>query len=215
MRMERYLESAMKTYLDDLADKKDAPGGGSASALAGALGAALGSMVCQFTLGKKKYADVEGDILILLGRFEDHRNTLTDLMQEDVDVFHTQMAGAYVLPNETDEQKRIRREAIENACKACCQPPLKVMRRCAQIMTDLSELADIGTVQLVSDVGVGAAMAMGAFEGARFNVEINIKFIADTLFNQSVRKEVDSLSQTVPAAKASILEKVREKIQGK
>jgi methenyltetrahydrofolate cyclohydrolase len=202
----------MTYYLDDLAGEKDAPGGGSACGLAGALASALGSMVCHFTIGKKKFAEVEEDTKDLLENFEKLRGELSQLMQEDVDVFQSQMGTAYSMPKETDDQKQRRREAIEEACKACIQPPLKIARNCFYLLELLLELGGIGNPQLVSDVGVGAALAYGAFEGARLNVDINLRFITDQKFGGEVRIELETMIMKTNALKGRIMELVEEKM---
>ncbi len=211
--MTNYYTLPMGSYLDDLAGEKDAPGGGSACGLAGALASALGSMVCHFTVGRKKYADVEGEIKDLLEHFEKMRGELMGLMQEDVDVFQSQMGTAYSMPKETEEQKQRRREAIEEACKACVQPPLKIARNSFYVMEMLLELAEIGNTQLVSDVGVGAALAYGAFEGAKLNIEINLGFISDRSFAGEIRVELESMVMKTNALKTRIMEIVEEKMQ--
>jgi methenyltetrahydrofolate cyclohydrolase len=212
--MTSYYTLPMGHYLDDLAGDKDAPGGGSACGLTGALAAGLGSMVCHFTIGKKKYADVEEDVKELLEHFEKLRGELSGLMQEDVDVFQSQMGSAYSMPKETEDQKQRRREAIEEACKACVQPPLKIARNCFYLLELLLDLAGIGNTQLVSDVGVGASIAYGAFEGAKLNVEINLGFISDSAFAGEIRMEIETMIMKTSALKGRILEIVDEKING-
>ncbi len=210
--MQPYISQPMQKYLDDLAGKLDAPGGGSACGLVGALASALGSMVCHFTLGKKKYEEVAPRIQELLDQFERERKTLTDLMQADVDIFHSQMGYAYGLPKDTDEQKQIRREAIEKACKAACQPPLNIARCCRTLMSMLIELGEKGTIQLVSDVGVAAALAKGAFDGALLNVEINLKYIADTDFIGKVRTEIEPMKDAIACETNQVMQIVHDKI---
>lgn len=212
--MTRYVDQPLKTYVNDLAARLDAPGGGSACGLTGALAAALGAMVCQFTLGKKKYAEVEDRIKELLEHFEKFRGEFTRLMQEDVDVFQAQMGNAYALPKETPVQQEIRKQAIEAACKASCRPPLEIARNCFYLFELLLELADIGTTQLISDVGVAGALAFGAFEGARYNIDINLKYITDATFAREVRSEVAAMAEKVDVLKARIAETMDEKMGG-
>jgi len=212
--MPDYYNQPMKMYVDDLASEKDAPGGGSACGMVGALASALGSMVCHFTVGRKKYAAVEPRIKDLLDQFEQLRQEMADLMQEDVDVFHSQMGHAFGLPKDTDEQKQRRRQAIEDACKSSCQPPLQIARNCLFLFEMLKELAEIGTTQLISDVGVAATLAFGAFEGARFNIDINLNYITDELFVNDVMNELEPLVTKVTNLKIKTVEIVREKMIG-
>jgi formiminotetrahydrofolate cyclodeaminase len=211
--MEKYIDQPMKIYVDDLAAHKDAPGGGSACGLVGALAAALGSMVCHFTIGKKKYADVEERIREMLQEFEASREKLTGLMQEDVDVFHLKMGTAFSLPKDTDEQKAIRNAAIQDACKVACQPPMEIARFCFRLMKLLDELADKGSSQLVSDVGVAASIAGGAFDGARFNVEINLKYLNDEEFINHIQEELFPLIYNFLELQTNVIQKVREKMR--
>ncbi len=211
--MEKYINLPMQVYLDDLAAHKDAPGGGSACGLVGALAAALGSMVCHFTIGKKKYSDFEERIKTMLTEFESSRADLAGLMQEDVDVFHSQMGTAFNLPKENDEQKAFRDAAIQEACKAACQPPMAIARLCFKLMKLLDELTEKGSSQLISDIGVAAALAGGAFDGARFNIEINLKYLKDADFIKNVQKELLPMIYEFCVLQQKVIEKVREKMR--
>ena len=104
-------DKPVQTFLDELASKASTPGGGSAAAIMGAMGAALASMVCNLTLGKKGYEEVEGEMQALLEKSEALRATLTDMVRADVEVFDQVMA-AYGMPKDTDEQKAKRSEAV-------------------------------------------------------------------------------------------------------
>jgi methenyltetrahydrofolate cyclohydrolase len=210
--MNKYIDQPMRRYLEDLAGKLDAPGGGSACGLVGAVAAGLGSMVCEFTLGKKKYADVEEEIKDLLGEFTKLRGEFTDLMQQDVDVFHSQMGAAYSLPKETPTEQEVRKRAIEEACKASCQPPFQITRNCFYLLELLLQLADIGTSQLISDVGVAGALAYGALEGARYNININLKYITDESYVHQVLTEIDPMLGKADALRVRITEIVHEKV---
>jgi formiminotetrahydrofolate cyclodeaminase len=211
--MDNYIDQPMKVYVDDLAAHKDAPGGGSACGLTGSMAAALGTMVCHFTIGKKKYAEVEDRIKAMQQDFEAFRAKFTGLMQEDVDIFHSKMGTAFSLPKDTDEQKQARKAAIQEACKAASEPPMEMMRLSYRLMKLLDELAEKGSQQLVSDVGVAAALANGAFEGASYNVLINLKYLDDIEFIKKVQTELLSMIEEYACLSACVIEKVREKIQ--
>lgn len=192
-----YANEALTRYLDDLAAKQETPGGGSVCGLVGSLAAGLGSMVCQYTIGKKKYAAVEEDVRRILADCEAARGELLGMMQEDVVVFQTQMAGAYGMPKDTEQQAAARKAAIEAACKAASGPPMKIARRCRDLLGWLAELGEKGSVLLVSDVGVGVALAKGAFEGACLNVRINLNFINDSDFVEKLRGQMAELADEV------------------
>ncbi len=213
--MKDYRKSTIQEYLIDLSSNKDAPGGGSASALSAAIGASLGAMICEFTIGKKKYADVEKRIREILVTVTASRDKLFELMQEDVNVFHNEMGKAYSLPKETEEQREKRKQAIEQACKACAKPPIEITRECVNLLKLLAELAEKGNVMLISDVGVACELLCGAFEGAKLNVEINLKYINDENFVTKIQEEIIPASAEVTTLSSQIMRIVRDKLNGK
>ena len=122
-------EKAVSQFLDELASNSPAPGGGSVAALAGAAGAALASMVCNLTIGKKKYVDVQGEMVAVLQQTEALRNELAALIDKDTEVFNTVMA-AYGLPKGTEQEQAARTAAIQEATKSATLVPLQVMTVC-------------------------------------------------------------------------------------
>ncbi len=210
--MKDYRKATIREYIEDLSGKTDAPGGGSASALSGAIGASLGAMVCEFTLGKKKYADVEERIKELLRQINSSRDKLFELMQKDVDVFHNEMNKAYSMPKETEEQKQQRKLAIEQACKACVTPPVEISRECVKLLRLLKELAEKGNTMLISDIGVACELIRASFSGAKLNVEINLKYIGDESFVSNLREEIDSASAECSALAGQIMDIVNNKL---
>ena len=132
-----YREGKLLAYLEDAASKKPAPGGGSVSALAGALAAAMGEMVANFTAGRKKYADVEAEVRAVLARLTECRADLLELMDADV-VAYGAVDAAYSMPAETDAQRAARKLATDKALRAAMQAPLRTMRRCAQVAPGLA-----------------------------------------------------------------------------
>ncbi|NIM05317.1 MAG: methenyltetrahydrofolate cyclohydrolase, partial [Armatimonadetes bacterium] len=166
-----YPASPITTYLDDLASNKPAPGGGSGAALAGALGAALGSMVANFTVGKEKFAAVEERAKTALGECERLRGELTNLIQADVEAYG-KYAEASRLPRDTEEQKARRRAAIQEAMKGAAAVPMEVCRKGRELLKVCQELLEIGNPNLVSDVGCAAELAFAAIGSALLNVEV-------------------------------------------
>lgn len=157
-----------------LASKSSVPGGGGAAALVGALGVALGSMVGNFTLGKKKYARYEADIQRVLEEGEALRQQLLALVDEDAAAFEP-LSRAYAIPKDDPSHDAVLEEATLNACKA----PMEMVDRCGQAIDLLSELLEKGSVMLVSDVGCGALLCMAAMEAAAMNVYINTGSLLD------------------------------------
>src|SRR5512140_1451810 len=145
----------MNAFLDELASSSPAPGGGSVAALAGALGAALTSMVCNLTIGKKKYADVEDDMKKIIVQSEDLRRRFTELIERDTHAFNKVME-AFGLPKETDPQKALRNAAVREATKEATLVPLEVMKHCIDALALAQEVASRGNANSISDAGVGA-----------------------------------------------------------
>ncbi len=183
---------AVREYLGRLASNAPAPGGGSAAALAGALAAALGEMVGNFTVGKKKFAGVEEDIKRLLAVLEEQRGVLLGLTDEDASAYG-QVAQAYAMPRSTKQEKAARADAIQKALKAACEVPFGVCRCCAAVIGTLRELAQKGNPNLISDVGCAAKLALAALECAWLNVEINLASIKDAKFVEGRRDELEQI----------------------
>ncbi|MHC4780762.1 MAG: cyclodeaminase/cyclohydrolase family protein [Planctomycetota bacterium] len=191
-----YYEGPFKTWADDLASNKPAPGGGSAAALVGVSGCALLSMVANFTIGKKKYKEVEAEIKGALGRVEELRSSLAALIDEDV-AQYSKVTDAYSMPKSNDEEKAARKGAIQEALKAAMSVPLEACRLCHKAIEEAPALLEKGNQNLVSDVGVGAQCLASGYRSAWLNVEINLSFLKDKEFVAGVRTELDPLSAEV------------------
>ncbi len=185
----------VSSFLNELASSSPAPGGGSVAALAGALGAALTSMVCNLTIGKKKYAAVEQDMKKVLKQSEELRAHFTELISRDADAFNKVME-AYSLPKDTEPQRALRSAAIREATKEATLVPLEVMKHCIDALALTQEAALKGNVNSVSDAGVSALMLNSACEGAAMNVRINLKTLSDSEFAGWKKEELDSLLKT-------------------
>jgi len=185
----------VKTFLDELASASPAPGGGSVAALAGALGAALAAMVCNLTIGKKKYADVDEEMKKVLVQAEELRRLFTDLVTKDTEAFNKVME-AYGLPKETDPQKALRSAAIVEATKEATLVPLEVMKHCIDALALAQVVASKGNVNSVSDAGVSALMLHAACESAALNVRINLNALNDPDFVGWKTEEVESVLNT-------------------
>ena len=163
-------------FLSELASGSPTPGGGSVAALCGALGAALTSMVCNLTVGKKKYADVEDDMKRVLEKSESLRLELEGLMDEDAEAFDKVME-AMRLPKETDEEKASRESVLQSSLVDAAMVPLAVMEKCVGVIVLAEEAAQKGNVNAVSDAGVAALTARAGAHAARLNVLINLGWI--------------------------------------
>ncbi len=188
-------DQTIQAFLDKLASSSPAPGGGSVAALAGALGAALTSMVCNLTIGKKRYASVEARMKTICTASEELRGKFTALVQKDTSAFNKVME-AYGLPKDTDDQKALRAAAVEAATKEATLIPLEVMKHCIDGHALAQEVAALGNENSVSDAGVSALMLHAACESAALNVRINLNGISDGDFVGWKNEELDSLLKT-------------------
>lgn len=185
-------QSAIETFLDDLASSKATPGGGSAAAIIGAMGAALASMVCNLTIGKKKYAEVEEEMKALLARAEALREKLTGMIEDDVAAFDAVM-GAYGMPKETDAEKEKRGEAIQSALKLATDVPLRCCHAAREAIDVSADVAAKGNLGVISDAGVAVLAAYAALRSAALNVYTNAKIITDKTFADAKLKELEAL----------------------
>jgi formiminotetrahydrofolate cyclodeaminase len=185
----------LKSFLDELASSSPAPGGGSVAALAGAIGSALTAMVCNLTIGKKKYADVEEEMKKILLQAEDLRKRFVALVDADTAAFN-KVIEAYALPKESEAQKTLRGAAINAATKEATLVPLEVMKHCIDALALVQNVAAKGNVHSVSDAGVGAVMLHAACEAAALNVRTNLNALEDSEFVNWKRDELESLLKT-------------------
>ena len=187
-------------FLEELASKAAAPGGGGASALVGAAGVALGSMVGSLTVGKKKYAAVEAYIIALIVGAEALRKRLEALVQADAEAF-LPVAAAYKLPKETPEQQAHKAAVLEKALDRACAVPLEVMTACGEGIALAAEYAEKGSVLAVSDAGCAALFCKAALQASALNVAINTKLMTDRAHAAALdEKAARMLAEYVPLA---------------
>ena len=208
-----YLEESLQTYTDALASGAATPGGGSAAALAGALGAALNSMVANFTVGKEKFAAVEEDVQRLLAESERLRGELERLTQADTEAYG-QVAAAQKMPRETDQQKAARRAAMQQALKAAAEVPRAVVRACHGVLEIAGEMVEKANPNLITDVGVAAKFALAALECAALNVEINLAYIKDEDYNAACRQEMAPMLHAGTRLARDVWENVNQRMKG-
>lgn len=196
-------QQSLQTFLDDLASKSPTPGGGGAAALMGATGAALISMVCNLTVGKKDYEAVDAHLRAVLEQAGRLRGELTAMIQADIDVFNLVM-GAYGLPKETDAEKAARSARIQEAMKQATDVPLVCARLCLEVITLSREAAEKGNRNVVSDAGVAVMAAYAGFKSAALNVYVNAGSIKDQEFSQARLAEMESLAADAERLTAEI-----------
>ena len=182
------MEKNVDKFLADLASSAPTPGGGGAAALCGALAIALGNMVGNLTLGKKKYADVQEDIKALNEKAEALRADFVALIDADAEAF-APLSKAYGIPKDDPE----RAEVMETALLKAVQPPMEIMRKCVKALEVISEYATKGSALAISDAGCAAALARAAADAAALNVRINTKSMTDHKVANHLNVEANSL----------------------
>ena len=206
------IDKKIQNFLDELASNSPTPGGGSVAALAGALGAALISMVGNLTIGKKKYEDVEEDIKKIISSSEKLRYELSQLIEDDVTAFNNFMA-TYKMPKETEDEKKIRAEKIQESLIEAAKVPLIVAYKCLDILSLSKEVAEKGNINVVSDAGVAVLMAEAALESAILNVKINLRMIKDEKVRAELSSSIKEILLKEKGQKEKVLEIVDSKIE--
>jgi formiminotetrahydrofolate cyclodeaminase len=173
-----YLETSLQQYLDDLASSQPTPGGGSAAALSGAMGAGLASMVARLTLGKKGYEDVQSEIESLITETEQLRTRFQQLMQEDIEAYG-RLSECFKMPRSNDEERQARSEAIQGRLTEAALVPLEVAESAAQLVRHCQRIAEIGNVKVLSDIATGTMLASSAATGASWMVRTNLLSMKD------------------------------------
>lgn len=189
MLMVELVSKSVRDFVEEVASSASAPGGGSVSALAGSLGAALGCMVARLTIGKPGYESAAGEIQDALLKLEALKRDMLAMVEEDTQAFN-KVSAAYQLPKETGPQKLERSKAIQDALKGATQVPLKLTRKCGSALELLRALGAKGNPSACSDAGVGALLIYAGLQGASLNVEINLGGLKDQEFTARVRKEL-------------------------
>ncbi len=207
------LESSAAQFISALSSKEPVPGGGGASAYVGALGMALGLMVGNLTVGKKKYQDVEADIFANMEKGQKLIERLQELVREDAEAFYP-LSQAYGLPKTTEEELKIKEETLQKALVKATLVPLEIARTCTGVIDLHEELARKGSRIAISDVGVGVILAKAALQGAKLNVLINTRIMKDNELKQKVEAELEELVRVYTAKADRIFELVEKDICG-
>ena len=181
-------EQSLTAFAARLASKDAVPGGGGASALAGALAAALGAMVGNLTVGKKKYAEVEQEMLVLTERAESLSRKLLRAVDEDAAAFEP-LSRAYSLPKDAPD----RDDVLEACLRRAADAPMRILRLCCEVIELQEQFAAKGSVMMASDAATGAVLAWGAMYGAAINVKVNTKLMQRRDYADEVNREVDTL----------------------
>jgi glutamate formiminotransferase/formiminotetrahydrofolate cyclodeaminase len=186
------LADSLGNFADLVAANTPVPGGGSVAAHSGLLAAALGQMICHLTVGKKKFADVEGRIKVIQAELETLGARLRELIIEDARSFDAVMQ-AMKLPKASDEEKAVRARQMNDVTRGAILVPMETARLALEVLTRLAELAEIGNQNALSDAAVGGQLANTAVKGAFYNVLINLSSLTDKQEAEEFRGRIDAL----------------------
>ena len=201
-------ELSVKEFLAVTAGNDPVPGGGSVSALCGSLGAALGQMVANLTIGKKKYADVEENMKETATVFNSYLDDLTQDIDRDSDAYNV-VFSAFQLPKETEDDKAIRAQRIEEATKIAAEVPLQVAQKACKMMDVIQMVAKTGNQNAVTDACVAMMCARTAVLGALLNVRINLSSIKDAEYVGQLKKEAERLEKDAIEKETQLLEWIK------
>ena len=192
------MNKSVKEFLDSVAAKTPTPGGGSVAALAGAISCSLAEMVCNLTIGKKKYASVEEEMKEMAEKMAKARQQFLQLVEEDAKAF--------------DEVMKAYKEGgdAQAALKKASQVPYETASQCISIMNDLRVIAEKGNKNSITDAGVAALIAKAAFHSALLNVKINLKYIEDKEYKQEVEKEMKEMKEEMERKFNEVMDIVEE-----
>ena len=196
-------------FLADLSSKNPTPGGGGASALIGAIGASLCSMVANLTSGKQKYAQHQSDIENILSIASQEIPLLIGLIEKDAETFEP-LAKAYGIPKEDPDREGI----LEGALVAACSVPMETLAKMEKIVSLVEELAEKGSRLAVSDIGVAAAACRAAMEGAAMNVYINTKLMKNRERAEKLNAEANGMLESGANRCAAVYQKIAAELGG-
>jgi len=209
-----FIDSTIRKYMDQASAATPTPGGGSVSALAGALGATMACMSANYSVGKTKFTQAEAlQVETLLEKFVVARETLLRLTEEDSRVYEL-LSATLAMPRNTEQEKATRNAIMQTAVLNAMNVPLEVVRTCRSLSEELVVLADIGNRNLISDVGVAAVLAEASLRAAKLNVEVNLRYLKDEEKVAEVRKELEEARTSAGANLRKVSEIVAKAIKG-
>lgn len=208
------LNKSLQNYLDEVASDSPTPGGGNVAAFSGALACSLGIMVCNLSIGKKKYLDVEEDLKDVKFQFENFKSKFIQLAEEDNEAFNKVMA-AFKLPKETDEQKNTRDEKIEEATIGAAIVPGDVIKVCKNVIPSIQLVVQKGNQNSLSDAGVAVSLLKTAAQGALLNVVINCASLKNQTFANEMLKKTELIYNDVRAEAVVILNEINYRLKKK
>ena len=194
-----------------LSSSAPVPGGGGAAALVGAIGTALGGMVGSLTVGKKKYADVQEEILSLKAQSDELHAKLLSMVDKDAKAFEP-LSRAYGLPGSTDEEKTEKAQIMEAALKEASEPPFEIMNLCLDSINVIERFSKIGSKLAISDAGCAAACCKAALNAACLNVFINTRLMKDRAYADAINKRAEEMLELGSVKADAIFDTVRAQL---
>lgn len=199
-----FTQNTCRDFVTALASSAPVPGGGGAAALAGAVGTALGNMVGSLTVGKKRYADVESEIIALKAKCDALQSKLLDQVAEDAKGFEP-LAKAYGIPKDDPNRERV----LEEATVSACQAPMRIMELCCEAIEAVAVFAEKGSRIAVSDAGCGAVILKAALQSASLNVFINTRSLKDRATADGLNAKANAMLDQYCAMADGIYDAVR------
>ena len=192
----------IRAFLDALASGESTPGGGAAASLTGSQAAALLSMVLNFTVGRRKYKDVEEEMRGYLRRTEAMRAELLALADKDAEAFGA-VAACYAMPRSNDEEKAARSAAMQAALRGATEVPFAIAALCAELLELTRPIAEKGNANVVSDAATAAHLAFAALHSALINVNMDLDYLKNDNYVTEWRGKVDALAAAAENAYAA------------
>ena len=201
----------LEEFLTDLGSDDPTPGGGSAAAVTGALGAALCEMVASLTLDKKKYKDVGTTFRRILNKANSLRNGFLEALDEDIQAYN-EVIDAYRLPSDSEEENEKRTKIIQSALKNATVPPLKIAQLAIEVLKLSKECAISGNRNAITDAGTSAILANAAVQSAMFNVDINLSSISDSNFVREKKRKRENFSEIAQKKSEEVVKILEEQV---
>jgi formiminotetrahydrofolate cyclodeaminase len=205
-------QKSLQNYLDELSSNSPTPGGGNVSAVCGALASSLGSMVCNLTIGKKKYLDFDPGAKDLLKIFEELKKDFLELATKD-NLSFDKVMDAFKLPKDTYMQKFIRKDAIDKATMEAAVIPADVIIKCKELLPLLERIAEKGNQNSLSDAGVAISLTSTAAEGAFLNVAINCSGLLNQVTAEEFLKKSEYTYEEIKEKSDLIISRIIKKMK--
>ena len=202
-----FTEKSVRGFIAELSGGAAVPGGGGASALVGAVGAALGGMVASVTVANRRYADVKGEMSALKSEAEAIQGELLRLIDKDAEVF-APLAEAYGMPSDTDEERAAKEVIMEDMLRQAARIPLEMMRKMAEAVELIDKLANKGSRMVVSDAACGAVICQAGIRAAWANVRVNTKLMKD----EDGAAEIEGAGKDILESAVKLAEEVYDRV---